>query len=67
MKDQSQNDRVLQYIQRHGSITPMEALKRLGVFRLGARIHDLKHRGERIASVRINRNGKWFSQYEFEK
>ena len=44
----SQKNRVLEYMQTHGSITPLEALEHIGSFRLGARIYDLKADGHQI-------------------
>lgn len=39
---------TLAYLKRHGSITPLEALRELGVMRLGARIYDLREAGHSI-------------------
>lgn len=40
----TQCDRILAYLQTHESITPMEAWSECGVYRLGARIWDLRHK-----------------------
>jgi hypothetical protein len=40
--------RVLDYLEAHGSITPLEALNELGCYRLGARIWDLRNDGHTI-------------------
>ena len=47
---QRQRDRVLQYMQRFGSITTAEAFFDLGVTRLSARIFELKKDGYKIKS-----------------
>ena len=47
-----QTDRVLSYMERHGSITQQEASEALGVARLGARIYDLRRSGHPIVSER---------------
>lgn len=39
---------VLDYIQKHGSITPRDAEEMYGIMRLGARIYELKKKGYRI-------------------
>jgi len=39
-----QVDRVFNYLLEFGSITPVEALRDLGLMRLGARIWELRHR-----------------------
>ncbi|MED5545687.1 MAG: helix-turn-helix domain-containing protein [Pseudomonadota bacterium] len=53
-------DRLLDWFSRRDSITPIEALNDLGIYRLGARIHDLRERGHSIRTERIehvNRSG----------
>lgn len=46
----SQNDRIIDYIKRFGSITQLEALQDLGVMRLASRISDLRSLGYPIIS-----------------
>jgi hypothetical protein len=46
----TQNDRILDYINRFGSITQIDALKDLGVMRLASRISDLRRLGYPIVS-----------------
>ena len=41
----TQNQRILDYIERFGSITQLDALKDLGVMRLASRISDLRRLG----------------------
>lgn len=57
----SQCDQVLEYIKSNGSITPLEAVRDLGILRLAARVSDLRDRGVRIeremVSV-VNRHGQ---------
>lgn len=48
MNKATQTDRVLSYIREFGSITQLEALRDLGVFRLASRISDLKRQGYSI-------------------
>lgn len=45
-----QTELILQYMQRHGSITQLEALRDLGCMRLASRISDLKRQGYPIES-----------------
>ena len=57
----NQNERVLEYLKVHGSITPLEALNELGVMRLGARIWELRNEGHaitRVLETGMNRNGE---------
>ena len=48
MTKAKQTDRVLAYIREFGSITQLEALRDLGVFRLASRVSDLKRQGYAI-------------------
>lgn len=50
MSKATQAERVLGYIEEHGSITQLEALTELGVMRLASRISDLKKQGYIINS-----------------
>lgn len=44
----TQKERILDYIQTHGSITTMEAFSNLHITRLAARIEELKRDGHKI-------------------
>ena len=46
----TQNQRILDYIDRFGSITQIDALRDLGVMRLASRISDLRRLGYPIVS-----------------
>ena len=43
-KETTQCDRILSYLETHTAINPMQAWEECGVYRLGARIYDLKHK-----------------------
>lgn len=52
---------VLEYMEKHGGITPLDASIDLGIQRLGARIFDLRKRGWEINDEWVtvpNRRGK---------
>jgi hypothetical protein len=49
----TQNDRLLEYLKTHDSITQLEALNELGIFRLASRVNDLKKRGFDISGRMI--------------
>lgn len=60
----SQKLKVLKHLQTQKSITPMEALVTYGVFRLAARIHELKGEGHEIDTiVRHDAIGKPYASY----
>lgn len=48
----TQNQRLLAYLRQHRTITPMQAWDRLGIYRLGARVYDLRAEGHPISSDR---------------
>lgn len=57
----TQNQRILDYLDAHGSITQLEALKELGIMRLASRISDLRKHGCPINSEMVevkNRYGE---------
>ena len=65
----SQEERILNYMEQGYSITPMGALNLFGSFRLGARIHSLKKAGHNISSrLRVDPiSKKRFSEYSLTK
>jgi len=57
----TQNDLVLEYLQKFGHITSLQAFEDLGVTRISARIYDLRQDGHIIESQFIDvprRNGQ---------
>mgnify|MGYP003571256077 CR=1 FL=1 len=63
----SQEQMVLEYISKHGSITPRQAALELNIWRLGARIWDLKAHGWPIVTTMRRRNGKSWAEYSLDK
>lgn len=51
---ESQTQRLLALLKAGQAITPIEALRDQGVFRLAARIYDLRARGHRIEAERVD-------------
>ena len=56
---QKQNDRVLDYMKRFGTITALDALADLGVMRLASRISDLRRMGYKIERRMVERSNRW--------
>lgn len=57
----TQNQKILQHMRLHGSITPLEALRDYGCMRLAARIADLRKDGVLITAELekgVNKNGE---------
>jgi hypothetical protein len=56
----TQNEQVLDYMQKYGSITALDAMRDLGCMRLASRISDLKKNGHRIITTKksvVRRDG----------
>ena len=41
----TQTEKIIEYIQENGSITPLDALKEIGCMRLASRMCDIKKMG----------------------
>lgn len=64
----TKEDRILYHLKTRGSITSIEAVALFGVTRLSARIYDLRQKGHRIKSEKVNgvdRYGTkiWYTRY----
>lgn len=53
MPKKTQNELVLEYLKKFGSITSLQAFNDLGVTRISARIYDLRQEGHAIDSEYI--------------
>lgn len=67
----SQNDRLLAYLKKGRSIDPLNAWSRMGIYRLSARIYDLRQQGIEISSRLVEVENKWgevfrVAQYRIE-
>ena len=55
----TQQERILQHIDRHGSITALEALQKYGIMRLPARINDLRKAGYAIKTDYVKAKNRY--------
>jgi hypothetical protein len=63
----SQCSEILEHLKTRGAITPLEALKKYGCYRLGARIWDLKQSGHAIRTDMVEvGEGKRVARYSLE-
>lgn len=62
----NQTQSLLKHLKQR-PITPLEALNKLDIFRLSARVKDLKYLGHTIITTLINKGGKRFAQYRLIK
>lgn len=58
----SQKQMCLEYLEKYGSITPLEALSAFNSFRLAALICELRKDGY-IITTKLNEDGKKFAIY----
>jgi len=66
IRTENQCDLILRYMDEHGSITSLEAMKLFGCMRLASRIADLRRKGYMIVRnmVRMeNEDGSYRGQY----
>lgn len=65
-KEGSQCHTVLHFIQRHGAITPADAIQ-FGCYRLAARVKDLRDMGYNIITRAKKHDGGTHARYEFDR
>lgn len=63
---ETQRKGILEYMQKHGHITPIEALEQFGCFRLSARIWELRKAGYIIKTTSHKKSGKRFAVYHLK-
>ena len=63
VSEASQNTRVLDYLLTGTPITATYAARFMGIYRLAARIYDLRRNGHRIESTTIQKGSKHFAIY----
>lgn len=63
----TQAQRVLDYMNEHGSITQIEALNCLAVMRLASRISDLRRQGHNIKSETVVVKNRWKEQCRIKR
>ncbi len=60
----TQEDKVLEHMRRHGSITSMDAFEMYNITRLSAKIFNLREEGYRIDTIReTSKNGTTYGRY----
>ena len=58
---------VLTYLKQHRTIEPKEAWTKLGVYRLAARIKEMRDEGHVIETVRVYQTDKtYYGQYVYK-
>ena len=67
MKTQSQEQRILKYLQRGFTLTPLQALAKFDCWALSSRVSDLNKEGAGIQKKTVTQNGKSFAKYFIPK
>lgn len=66
----TQGERIIAYMDEHGTITPFEAFQELGITKLATRISELRRDGEQIEKryvSGVNRFGEKIQYMEYRK
>lgn len=63
----NQRHRVVQYIERKGSITSLEAIREIGVISLSSRISELRRQGVDIVTEWVNGRNRYDEQFRVKK
>ena len=60
----TKKQKILEYLKHGNSLTPLEALKMFGSFRLGAVIFELKKEGYNIQTTMVSNGSSHFALYK---
>lgn len=63
----TQAQKIVEYINRFGSITTMEAFMDLGIARLASRIYDLKCEGYHIESDTVTKKNRYGEEVRYSR
>lgn len=63
----TQEQQILKYIERFGSISPLEAFKDLAIMRLGARIYDLEQKGYTFVHMRESSKNRFGEKVSYTR
>lgn len=55
----TQHQKILEYIRKNGSITPMEAIQEIGCTKLATRVGELKRAGYNITGEMETGTNRW--------
>jgi hypothetical protein len=57
----TQTQKILEYLDEYKKITPLEAMRDLGIYRLASRIFDLKQQGYNIETEMVDVKNRYGS------
>ena len=59
----TQCEAILKHLQTRGTLTPIDALNEYGIFRLAARVLELREAGHNVVTIRESQGEKVFARY----
>lgn len=62
----TQNQQVLAHLKQGKTLTPIEALREYGMFRLAARVYELKEDGWPVKTERVRTATNTFAKYSLD-
>jgi hypothetical protein len=65
MNEKSQRERIAKHLLSGRAITPIDALRKWGCFRLSGRIYELRQEGMPIGKQMVQRGEKRFASYYY--
>lgn len=63
----TQYDRIIEYMQKNGSITTLQAMLNIGCMRLSSRISELKKRGYNIKSEFVQDKNRYGDKVHYKR
>lgn len=63
----NQKERILRHLETYGDITPMDALRDYGIYRLGARIFELRKEGHAIRKELVSGTNRFGERTAYAK
>lgn len=60
--------KVREYLEKHGTLTPLEAWLNLGIYRLSARVLEIRRSGVKVKTtlVQVGNNGARVAKYSMD-
>lgn len=63
----TQRDKIRKYLDEHGSITPLDAMREFGIMRLASRISEMVKSGEKITKTTVRDKNRYGETVHYAK
>lgn len=67
MQKESQNKKLAKWLKSGKTISPLQALNQLGIYRLASRVNELRNEGMNIETKLIHEHPVKFAQYKLKR